>query len=410
MNHHHLQIGQGPIAVHALELAEPLTIAGNLEGYGQVRLALMWQGMPVGWLDLAHDGSKTIPGSLLQDAVDQTAWTKPEPIIALPTGVSVSIVIATCDRPEALRRCLESLMGQRSDRSVEILVIDNRPSQGNTEQLATAFPNVRYIAEARPGGSFARNAGFAASRGEIVITLDDDVVVPPNWLENLVAPFARSEIDVVTGNLLPLALETVSQQIFEIYDGSLGRGFVSFEADYQWFSQRFLAVPTWELGATAIAAFRSKTILDDPRVGWMDERLGPGVPSGAGEDLYFFYRILQAGHRLVYEPRAWGWHEHRRTMPELRKQLFNYSKGNIGYHLTVLIRDRDLRVLPTVLVFLPIYYAKRLLRWLMGDRAYPISLTWVEIQGILAGPWGLWQSHRLIRKIGRLSRSRPRAV
>jgi O-antigen biosynthesis protein len=371
---------------------------------------LMWQGMPVGWLDLAHDGTATISPSLLQNAVDQTAWTKPEPIMALPPGVSVSIVIATCNRPEALKRCLESLMVQESDRPVEILVIDNRPTQGHTEQIARAFPKVRYIAEARPGGSFARNAGFAASRGEIVITLDDDVVVPPNWLENLVAPFARAEIDVVTGNLLPLALETASQQIFEIYDGSLGRGFRAFEVDRQWFDHRFLAVPTWELGATAIAAFRSSAILADPRVGWMDERLGPGVPSGAGEDLYFFYRILKAGHRLAYEPRAWGWHEHRRTLPELRKQLFNYSKGNIGYHLTVLLRDRDLRVLPTVLVFLPIYYAKRLLRWVLGDRDYPLSLTWVEITGILAGPWGLWQSYWLIRKIGRFPRSSGRAT
>jgi O-antigen biosynthesis protein len=409
MNHHRLQIGQGPIAVRALELTEPLQV-GNLETYGQVRLALMWQGMPVGWLDLAHGGEATIPPTVLQRAVDNLPWTQPEPTIALDPGVSVSIVIATCDRPEALKRCLESLMGQRSDRWVEILVIDNRPTQGPTEQIATAFPKVRYIAEARPGGSFARNAGFAASRGEIVITLDDDVVVPPNWLEQMVAPFAQSDIDVVTGNLLPLALETPSQQIFEIYDGSLGRGFTSFEADYQWFSQRLLAVPTWELGATAMAAFRARTILDDPRVGWLDEQLGPGVPSGAGEDLYFFYRILQARRRLVYEPRAWGWHEHRRTMPELRQQLFNYSKGNIGYHLTVLLRHRDLRVLPTVLVFLPIYYAKRLLRWVWGDRAYPLSLIWVEIRGILAGPWGLWQSYWLIRKIGRSRRSRDRAT
>ncbi len=408
MNHHRLQIGQGPIAVRALELTEPLSV-GDLESYGQVRLALMWEGIPVGWLDLAHDGGASISPTMLQTAVDNQPWTKPEQTIALDPEVSVSIVIATCDRPEALKRCLESLMQQKSARSVEILVIDNRPSQGRTEAIAMAFPNVQYIAEARPGGSFARNAGFAASQGEIVITLDDDVVVPPNWLENLVAPFARPEIDVVTGNLLPLALETTSQQIFEIYDGSLGRGFVAFEVDRNWFDNRFLAVPTWELGATAIAAFRSRAILGDARVGWMDEMLGPGVPSGAGEDLYFFYRILKAGHRLVYEPHAWGWHEHRRTLPELRKQLFNYSKGNIGYHLTVLLRDRDLRVLPTVLVFLPIYYAKRLLRWLMGDRDYPLSLTLVEIRGILAGPWGLWQSYWLIRKIGRFRRS-PRAI
>jgi O-antigen biosynthesis protein len=406
---YHLQMGQGPIAIRSLELTKPLT-AIALEGYRQVRIALMWKNMPVGWLDLAHDGAPQLAADVLQMALDHGIWPQPEQPIPLPVEVSVSIVIATCNRPEALKRCLESLMGQRSDRSIEILVIDNRPSQGSTEAIARAFPKVRYIAEARPGGSFARNAGFAASRGEIVITLDDDVMVPPNWLENLVAPFARPDIDVVTGNLLPLALETASQQIFEIYDGSLGRGFTAFEVDRQWFDHRFLAVPTWELGATAIAAFRSSAILADPRVGWMDEMLGPGVPSGAGEDLYFFYRILKAGHRLAYEPRAWGWHEHRLTLPELRKQLFNYSKGNIGYHLTVLLRDRDLRVLPTVLVFLPIYYAKRLLRWVLGDRDYPLSLTWVEITGILAGPWGLWQSYWLIRKIGRFPRSSGRAT
>jgi O-antigen biosynthesis protein len=403
MNQHRLQIGQGPIAIAPLELAQPLEDIDLGSDYSQIRLALMWQGMPVGWLDLAHDGSG-IPKTQLENAIIQIPWTKPPQPIALDSDIAVSIVIATCDRPEALKRCLESLMAQRSDRPVEILVVDNRPSQGTTEAIATAFQNVRYITEPRPGGSFARNAGFAASRGEIVITLDDDVVVPPNWLENLVAPFARPEVAVVTGNLLPLALETPSQQIFEIYDGSLGRGFQSFEADRAWFQNRLLAVPAWELGATAIAAFRSRAVLQDPRVGWMDEMLGPGVPSGAGEDLYFFYRILKAGHRLVYEPRAWGWHEHRRTMPELRKQLFNYSKGNIGYHLTVLLRDRDLRVLPTVLIFLPIYYAKRLMRWILGDRAYPLSLTWVEIRGILAGPWGLWRSYWLIRKIGRFPR------
>ncbi|NJM48285.1 MAG: hypothetical protein HC860_20670 [Alkalinema sp. RU_4_3] len=74
-----------------------------------------------------------------------------------------------------------------------------------------------------------------------------------------------------------------------------------------------------------------------------------------------------------------------------------------------MLRDRDLRVLPTVLVFLPIYYAKRLLRWVWGDRDYPLNLTLVEIRGILAGPWGLWRSYWLIRKIGRFPRL-PRAT
>ncbi len=395
------QTSYAPIKVLALELSVPLAPIDQLQNYHQVRAFLLWQDLPVGYVDIPHDGSEILEVAALQTAIDRHPWSLDPAAKPLDPSIPVSIVLATCDRPESLKRCLTALMEQKSDRPLEILVIDNRPTQGNTQAIALGFPKVRYIAEPRPGGSFARNAGFAASTGEIVITLDDDVVVPPHWLETLVAPFGRPEIAVVTGNLLPLSLETPSQQIFEAYDGSLGRGFARFETDRQWFTRQRLAVPTWELGATAICALRAE-VLADPRVGWMDEVLGPGMPSGAGEDLYFFYRILKAGHRFVYEPGGWGWHEHRRTMGELKRQIFNYSKGNIGYHLTVLLREKDWRVLPTVLVFLPIYYGKRLLKWGLGDRHYPLSLILLEISGNLCGPWALWQSHRLIRKIGRL--------
>ena len=45
------------------------------------------------------------------------------------------------------------------------------------------------------------------------------------------------------------------------------------------------AFPAWELGATANAAFR-RDVFDDPEVGLMDVALGPGTPSGVGEDSY----------------------------------------------------------------------------------------------------------------------------
>ena len=71
------------------------------------------------------------------------------------------------------------------------------------------------------------------------------------------------------------------------------------------------AVPTWKLGATANAAFRA-AIFSDPAIGVLDEALGAGMPTGCSEDTYLFYRILKAGHTIVYEPAAWVWHEHRR--------------------------------------------------------------------------------------------------
>ena len=407
-HHHKPTPSWHPIAIRSVELSTPLQELNNVYDYLTVRLFLFWHNIPVAWVDFNnHHQSITI--AQLEATIAAQTWEKPIENTHLSDAIPVSIVIATCDRPTSLQQCLTSLLAQRTKRSVQILVIDNRPNSGKTEPIVNQFDvnqpfTLTYITESRPGGSFARNAGFWASTGEIIITVDDDVTLPPEWLERLLAPFVRSDVSVVTGNLLPGELDTRSQQIFENYgNGGLGRGFQSFERGKTWFNQQWLAVPTWELGATANAAFRSE-IFHHEQVGLMDEVLGPGMPSGAGEDLYFFYRILKANYHLVYEPQAWGWHQHRRTMAELKKQLFNYSKGNIAYHGTVLIHDRDLRVLPTVFIFLPIYYFKKLFIALFIDRRYPITLRFTEIAGILAGPWGLWRSYRLIKKIGRGTR------
>jgi len=393
-----------PIAVRTIELSQPLQPLVDVLRVNQVRVFALFQGIPVCWFDLTNE-FESVDVSQIEAAIAQQTWSKPIESPPLPPDISVSIVVATCDRPEALARCLTHLVQQKTDRTVEIWVIDNRPNSGMTPpivaQLSAQFPYVRYLAELRPGGSFARNAGFSVSQGDIIVSVDDDVTVPSLWLERLIAPLGRSDVAVVTGNLLPLELETRSQQIFERYgNGGLGRGFASFEVGQTWFCDRWLAVPTWELGATANLAFR-RSLLQDPRVGNLDVVLGPGMPTGGGEDLYWFYRVLKAGYTLLYEPNAWGWHQHRSTMAALKNQVFSYGKGNFAYHLTVLTRDRDVRVLPTVLIFLPIHYLKRLMFWVGGDRAYPLRLTLLEIAGILAGPWSWWRSRQIIRHIQR---------
>ncbi len=398
-----------PIAVRSVELSRPLVPIEDVQAFAVVRLFLFWQDVPVAWVDFANQ-YQTISVERLEPIIAAQSWEKPIETDRLSDAIPVSIVIATCDRPESLTQCLQAILAQRTTRSVQILVIDNRPNSGYTKPVIDWFFNsveipkpftLTYLAESRPGGSFARNEGFRAATGEIVMTVDDDVTLPPDWLERILTPFNEPSVAVVTGNLLPGELDTRSQQIFENYgNGGLGRGFKSFEADRAWFDRQRLAVPTWELGATANAAFRSD-LFRDRRVGLMDEVLGPGMPSGAGEDLYFFYRILKAGYRLRYEPLAWGWHQHRRTMAELKRQLFNYGKGNIAYHSTVLICDRDLRVLPMVFIFLPIYCFKQVLIAMFIDRRYPVSLRLTEIAGLFAGPWGYWRSVQLIKRIGR---------
>ncbi len=312
---------------------------------------------------------------------------------------SVSIVVATLDRPTDLHECLSHLVTQQTHRAVEIIVVDNHPSSGLTPPVIAEFPNVRLLSESRRGLAYARNRGFLASQGEIIFATDDDVIAPPNWLEKSLIPFSKSEVMIVTGNVLPWRLETTAQRLFESY-GGLGRGTEKKIADGDWFRQCRTAVPTWTLGATANAAFRA-SIFRHPQIGLMDEALGPGMPSGVGEDTYLFYKVLKAGYSIIYEPEAWVWHKHRRDMPALRRQIFNYSKGHVAYHLTTLLRDGDWRALINLAFLLPGTHLRRTLQCLFGQSDYPLSMILLEAAGNLIGPWALWKSRQRVRREGR---------
>jgi GT2 family glycosyltransferase len=257
------------------------------------------------------------------------------------------------------------------------------------------------VSETRRGLSYARNAGIVASLGAIIVCIDDDVVVPATWLEPLLAPFSDESVAAVTGNVLPLELEAEAQRLYEAY-GGLGRGFERQTVDLDWFRSSRTAVPTWRLGATANEAFRA-TVFADPTIGLLDEALGAGTPTGVGEDTYLFYRILKAGHRMVYEPAAYVWHEHRRTMPELRRQLFDYSKGHVAYHLTTLFRDGDRRALRRF-AELAWYDVRQCVRWarktLVGTRYYPLSLILLETWGHAVGAFAYWKSRQRVRRDG----------
>ena len=328
-----------------------------------------------------------------------TEPTPTGPPTALSPHVSASIVVATLDRPDDLRECLTHLVALRTSRPVEIVVVDNHPASGLTPPVTAAFPTVRLVTESRRGLAYARNRGFIASRSDIAVATDDDVIVPPDWLETLLTPFARPEVMVVTGNVRPWQLETEAQKLFEAY-GGLGRGTTRREANAEWLWKHRAAAPTWSLGATANAAFRA-SIFTHPQIGLMDEALGPGMPTGVGEDTYLFYKVLKAGFTIVYEPEAWVWHKHRRDMPALRKQLYDYSKGHVSYHLTTLLRDGDWRALINLLGLLPAYHLSRTVRRLIRRSDYPLSLLSLEVMGNLAGPWALWKSRQRVRREGR---------
>jgi len=244
----------------------------------------------------------------------------------------VSLIICTRDRPDALRRCLESISRQRS-RAGEVIVVDNSRS-GSALPICSAFPDVITVREPRPGLSRARNSGIRASSRPIVAFTDDDVEPHPNWLSEIVRAFRTHDVDAVTGLVLPATLETSAQREFQFTLGAFGGSFLPLLFDQRFFAEtRPHGAQVWRIGAGANMAFRRSAF---DRAGIFDERLGAGA-SGCSEDSELWYRLLALGGRILHEPRAVVLHHHRATHRELASQVRVYMRG----HVSALIAQAD---------------------------------------------------------------------
>jgi glycosyltransferase involved in cell wall biosynthesis len=118
--------------------------------------------------------------------------------------MTTSVIVITRDRPEGLARLLASLVRQTQPPG-EIVVVLNacRASYDAVRAEFGARLPIRWVVEPTPGVAVARNAGVAASRGEILLFIDDDCEADREWVERLVAPFTYNpHIGIVGGEIL----------------------------------------------------------------------------------------------------------------------------------------------------------------------------------------------------------------
>jgi len=231
-----------------------------------------------------------------------------------------SVIICTRNRCELLQRTLDLLGRQRlpGAEPFEIIIVDNG-STDQTKMVVESFRRrttiaARYLYVERPGLSLARNAGLQASRGDIVVFTDDDMVFPDRWLSSIVGRFREKPLPAcVTG---PVQIHPDSHPALRP-SGTPGRKDFHFPAE------------PGEVGRGNNMAF-SRTIL--AKVGPFDPQLGAGTPCGSGEDTDMFYRVLKAGGIISYLPELEVYHDHRRHEPdEIRRICRNYAVGGTAY-------------------------------------------------------------------------------
>ncbi len=317
---------------------------------------------------------------------------------ARPAAVaaSVAVVVCTAARPVQLERCIRSLLAQRHA-ELEVLVVDNRPSEEDTRRAVSAIaerdPRVRYVPESRRGLSVARNRGVSETSADVVAFTDDDVVADAGWIEWLLAPFAEPHVSVACGMVLPLELQTEAQKRFEQYAGfSKGLRRRCYDRRSGPVAGRLLyPFVNGRVGVGNNMAFRRAELL---ATGGFDPALGAGSPAGSCEETWAFAKAILRGGRIVYEPRALCWHEHRREGDALRDQIFGYGLG-LGAVLTKAMLS-DLRFYPSAARSLGIALRQQWSRRAPADGAAPGSegaassrpheLLRARRDGVLRGP------------------------
>ena len=299
----------------------------------------------------------------------------------LPDSPFISVVIANYKRRDALRRVLDTVNSQ-DYKNREVILVDNNSQDGIASFVAeeAAFVHLIELPDNR-GACRARNAGIAAAKGDIIVTLDNDIFFEsPQELSKLVSTFR-------------------SHPQYHVVAFFLGDPDTGAVRSREWchprniaeFSERQFETYYFVEGA---AAYRREVL---ESAGGYFEPLFVGTE---GHDLAL--RILDKGFRILYAPEVRSRHLMSAETRSSERTFHIYTRNYIwisykDYHFWDGLRF----LIPKVLMMA--YFSLRM------------GYTWAYLRGVKDGITGLWRvvkertpiSHETAVEIDQMDKLRP---
>jgi GT2 family glycosyltransferase len=236
-----------------------------------------------------------------------------EPAVSDAAAPRVSIVLATYNRLDSLLRLLSCLSKQSLPaRDFEVIVVDDGSANPVRQHLdGGAYPfRLTVIEQPNSGPAAARHRGVLEARGEILVLVDDDMELPPGFLESHLEHHAAGQPTAVFGRYVsdPKISE---KSIFERYHG------------VKWDNlSRDVAAGTVVVDGTLLATGNaSMRRADYLRAGGLD----PSLPRA--EDMALGLDLEELGVRLVFSDGAYSVHLSDHSEPEKwRGRAFLHGK------------------------------------------------------------------------------------
>ena len=245
--------------------------------------------------------------------------------------MKISAYIPCYNAAEYIEHTIQALLNQTRPPD-ELLIIDDG-STDRTVEVTSRYP-VRVIRhESNRGLAAGRNTAFANARHELVAAVDADVVVEPQWLESLAEAFSDDAVAGSGGRLL------------EHYRDSPADCWRAMEMSQDLGEERIEIVSPMPKRLGGFGTILRKDAVE--RVGGYDLRFRTNF-----EDVDLGTRLLRAGYKLVFDPRAVARHMRRDTVSSVVRTAWRwdfythyYSGGYNNIALKLLLNFRHARVL-----------------------------------------------------------------
>ena len=222
-----------------------------------------------------------------------------------------SVIIPVYNRPDEARELLESLCAQTC-RDFEVVIVEDG-SAIPCKEVAEAYADrldIHYYVKENGGPGRARNYGVERARGEYVLILDSDAVLPEGYIAAVEDELEREPADAFGG------------------PDRAPPDFTPMQKAINYAMTSFFTTGGIRGGKKKLDKFYPRSFNMGVRRE-VYQALGGFSDMRFGEDIDFSPRIFKGGYRCRLFPEAWVWHKRRTDLKKFFKQVHNSGIARI---------------------------------------------------------------------------------
>ena len=231
--------------------------------------------------------------------------------------IKYSVIIPVYNRPDEVNELLDSLTRQTYKGTFEVIVVEDGSSVPCADVVSYyeshRLLNIHYYAKPNSGPGLTRNYGAERSRGEYLLILDSDCVLPPGYLAAIDAELKREPADAFGG------------------PDRAHASFTDVQKAISYAMTSFFTTGGIRGGKKKLDKFYPRSFNMGVRA-TVYEALGGFSDMRFGEDIDFSIRIFKGGFKCRLFPDAWVWHKRRTDFRKFFRQVCNSGIARINLY------------------------------------------------------------------------------